>query len=242
MKWLILILLFTSCLENNDQTIRIAVAANMQIAAEDLAEEFTFQTNIKTEVISGSSGKLAAQILAGAPFDVFLAANMNYAQAVYEGGKAESKPRNYATGKLVLWSAIDDIKPIFTALSSKEINTIAIANPRTAPYGQAGKEVLENLKIYEQVKGKLVFGESISQTNQFILSKAAQIGFTSKSSVLSETNWIEINDTLYSSMKQGMIIIKQSNEKMKLAHLFEEFLFSKKASEILIANGYILNE
>jgi molybdate transport system substrate-binding protein len=234
--------LLTSCLETDDQTLRIAVAANMQLAAEELAVAFSNESNIKTEVISGSSGKLAAQILSGAPFDVFLAANMNYPLAVYDGGKAESKPRNYATGKLVLWSAIDAIKPTTESLKLNEIKTIAIANPRTAPYGQAGTEVLENLKIYELVKDKLVFGESISQTNQFIVSKAAQIGFTSKSSVLCEKNWIEINDSLYSPMKQGMIIIKQSKEKLKLSHLFQEFLFSKKASKILITNGFTVNE
>jgi molybdate transport system substrate-binding protein len=245
MKWLAFLLMITSCLKNNKETLRFAVASNMQTAAQELSDTFSAETKINCEIIVGSSGKLTAQILAGAPYDIFLAANMNYPQAVFDGGKAEFKPQKYAYGKLVLWTTFDEIQPSLEGLAKDNIKSIAISNPRLAPYGFAGKEVLENLNIYNQIIDKLVYAESISQTNQFIYSGAAQIGFTSKSSVIIKGvkgTWIEINDSLYTPLKQGFVIIKQSKEKLVLANTFQKFLQGETASKILISNGFSINE
>ncbi|MEO6187741.1 MAG: molybdate ABC transporter substrate-binding protein, partial [Ginsengibacter sp.] len=193
-----LLFMLPACNEQRDQTLTIAVAANMQFAAKDLVNAFTSETGIKTKLIISSSGQLTAQIKAGAPFDVFISADMKYPMELFSSGHATKKPIVYAYGKLVLWSLVDSIAPSINTLTSARINHIAIANPKTAPYGMAAIEVLKRHALYEPLKNKLVYGESISQTNQFIISKSAGVGFTAKSVVLSpqmegKGKWTEID-------------------------------------------------
>ena len=110
---------------------------------------------------------------------------MKYPFDLYNDGFTTKKPNIYANGKLVLWSMIDTIKPSISLLLQKNIKHIASANPKTAPYGAATEQVLKYYQILDSIKSKLVFGESIAQTNQFITTKAAEIGFTAKSVILS---------------------------------------------------------
>ena len=115
-----------------------------------------------------------------------------------------------------------------------------------APYGIPALEVLKNEGIYDEIKDKLVFGESISQTNQFITSEVAEVGFTAKSVVLSPNikendNWIEMNINSYRPIAQGVVILKNRNDHREDAQKFYEFLLSKKAGKILIKFGYALN-
>jgi molybdate transport system substrate-binding protein len=214
---------------------------------EDIIAIFTQNTGIACEMVVSSSGKLAAHIMAGAPYDVFVSADMVYTDDLFRRGWTVEAPKIYAQGQLVLWSTNEKLQPTLSILTNSRVNHIALANPKTAPYGQATVEVLKNLQVYDSIVDKLVFGESISQTNQFVLSKTAEIGFTAKSIVFSiqmigKGNWIDIADSLYQPIYQSVVLIKKENESIENAKKFYDFLFSKKAREIFEKYGYELGE
>lgn len=236
------ILLF-ACNEKQNETLKIAVAANMQFAMKELSQSFTSETGIKTDLIVGSSGQLTAQVKSGAPYDVFVSADMKYPEGLFAAGYAIAKPGVYAYGKLVLWSTANGLRPSIDLLNKDAIHHIALANPKIAPYGVAAIEVLNHYKIFDEVKDKLVYGESISQTNQFIISKSADVGFTAKSIVLSpemkgKGSWTEVNESDYSPIAQGVIMLKHDNGSMANAEKFYHFLFSDAAKDILVKFGY----
>ncbi len=245
--FLVCILLFTSCSfnkENTTQTLTIATAANMQVALSEIAKQFSKETGIDCELVVSSSGKLTAQIKQGAPFHVFVAADLKYPQEIYDSGLAWSPPEVYAYGKLVLWTTQQELTPSLNSLNREAIQHIALANPKTAPYGRAAMEVIKAYQLEEEIHSKLVYGESIAQTNQFILSGAADIGFTAQSIVLSPAmkgkgKWIEVDTTSYQPIEQGIVVLK--GIKVEEAKRFYNFLFSKDAQEILRNFGYSVN-
>lgn len=235
-------LLLISC--SNDKKvevpklIRIATAANMEYAMDEIAKVYTSETGVKCDIILGSSGKLTAQIREGAPYDLFVSANLSYPKTLEQNKKTSSPIKVYAIGKLVLWTMNPYLN--LDSLNSPKIKHIAIANTESAPYGVAAIEVLEKLPYFDKIKNKLVFGESISQTNQFITTQSAELGFTSLSSVLSyegkeKGKWKLIAPDLYSPIEQGVVIIDTKNEYSKS---FYDFLLSEKAKEILVKYGY----
>ena len=243
MSTLVLLPVFNSCNTSNEVRITIATAANVQFAMDTLTTIFEKETGIKANIILGSSGKLTAQILQGAPYDVFVSANMKYPMEIYNNNLATGKPLVYAHGSLVLWSVKEAIDPGPVLLTDEKIRKIAIPNPKTAPYGEAAVELLQNTGIFEQVKNKLVYGETISQVNQFIISKTADIGFTSKSVVLSPEmrntgSWAEMNPKEYTPIQQGVIIINRKNGHLEHAEKFVTFLLSATAKGILTEYGY----
>ncbi len=227
--------------------ITIAVAANVSYAIDTLTKEFnTIYPNTKVRVILGSSGKLTAQISNNAPYDIFMSANMLYPNNLYKNKFAISKPVVYAQGTLALLSTKkQDFTNKINIVLSKNIKRIAMANPKTAPYGIATYEVLQNLKLYSKIKKKLIFGESISQTVSYTMT-AANIGFVAKSSLYSSKmgdfkeniNWIEIDSSLYTPIDQGIVILKhaKSNDEVKD---FYNFILSRKAKDIFNKYGYL---
>ncbi|MCF6360815.1 MAG: molybdate ABC transporter substrate-binding protein [Cyclobacteriaceae bacterium] len=231
-----------SCQEKPNNTLRIATAANAQYAIREIALAFTQQTEINVDIIQGSSGKLLAQIKEGAPYDVFVSADMKYPNKLYTLGLTDQKPAVYGYGKLVLFTS-QALEPTLNLLTKSRITHIALPNPKTAPYGLAAKEVLEYYNMHEDLKKKLVYGENISQTTQFINSGAAEIGFTALSIVMSPQlknvgHWLELDSTTYSPIAQGVVIIKRSKKSNENAQQFYLFLFSNKAKNILKKYGY----
>lgn len=229
-------------------TINIAVAANVSYAIDELKAEFA-KTNPDTNVrvTLGSSGKLTAQIKNGAPYTLFMAANMKYPEALYSDKIAVTKPLVYAQGALAYLSTKkQDFTKDIQLLADKEISKIAIANPKTAPYGKAAIEAMKNAKIYEAVEPKFVYAESISQTVAYAVT-AADIGLIAKSSLYSDkmtqykegVNWAPVNPKLYTPIKQGIVILKngESNAEVKA---FYDFMLSDKAKNILTNYGYIV--
>lgn len=240
---LLITLCVLSCQNVKEGKLTIATAANVHFAMQELVEEFTNETGIEADIIHGSSGKLLAQIMEGAPYDVFVSADMKYPNTLYEAGKAEGKPKVYAYGNLVLWTVNGGIIPSLEILASNSIRHIAMANSKTAPYGIATEQLLKHYDIYEQVKEKLVFGESIGQANQFINSGAAEIGFTAMSVVMSpklktKGKWILLDSSTYTPIAQGVVVIKKEDNNTEQAQTFYQFLFSKKAQTILKKYGY----
>ena len=239
-------MMITSCSEKQPDKLNIAVSSNMQFAMKELSKSFTTETGINCDLIISSSGKLTAQIMEGAPFDVFVSADIKYPTELFNAGFTTQEPKIYAYGKLVMLSMIEAIVPSLETLDDSTIKHIALPNPKMAPYGIAALEVLKKYTIYENLKDKFVYGESVSQTNQFILSKSAEIGFTAKSVVLSPNmkgkgSWIELNENDYTPIKQGVVIINHQNKKLQNAEIFYSFLFSNKGKEILENFGYAVN-
>jgi molybdate transport system substrate-binding protein len=228
-------------------TLPVAVAANMQYAFDEIRLEFKNETGHELQATFNSSGKLVAQIINGAPFEVFLSADMDYPEYLNKQGMSTGPARAYAYGTLVLWSRRQhDLSDWKSLLSSDKIKKIALANPKTAPYGREAMKVLEYYQLDSSLKSRLVFGDSISQTNQYIHSGVADIGFTAKSVVSSaqlkgQGHWIEIPPESYQAIAQGAVIIKHGKEPPSvLAQQFYDFLYSNKARMIFQKNGYRL--
>ena len=244
MRSIILLFALIVPLKASSQELRVAVAANAQFVTQALKKVFTQETGIKTTLIVSSSGKLTAQIRQGAPFDVFLSADMKYPENLYKDGRTADKPKVYAYGKLVLWTLGKmDLSNGIQSVTKDGITKIAIANPQTAPYGVAAVEALKKAGLYDKVKPELVYGESISQVNQYLLSGAVDIAMTAKSVVLSPKmkntgHWQEVDHNLYEPIAQGVIITKTAH--MKAAGKFYKFLFSKKAQVIFEKYGYLI--
>ena len=246
----ILTIFLVSFTPKSVKTVHIAVAANMQFVMEQMKTEFEKQTGIIIEMSVGSSGKLATQIMEKAPFDVFVSADMNNPNELFKKGFATTHPEVYATGTLVLWTVRPELTPAkdLNVLLMDVVKKIAIANPKTAPYGDAAQQVLEHHKIFGKVKDKLVFGENIGQAFQFVVTQAADIGFVAKSEVLSDEmkgkgKWIDIDKNDYKPIAQGAVLLTHGTEQNKEnSMLFYKFLYSKEAKAIYKKYGYIVNE
>lgn len=247
MKRLLFVLLFIG-ISLSAGEITIAVAANVSYAIDALKTEFA-KSNPETQVnvILGGSGKLTAQIKNGAPYGLFMSANMNYPQALYDDKIAITKPRVYAEGGLACLSIKkQDFSKGMALLKEEKIKKIAVANPKTAPYGKATEEALENAKIYDDVKSKFVYAESISQTVSYTVI-AAEIGIIAKSSLYSskmqqykeDINWVAVDPVLYTPIQQGIVLLKHG-EKNSEYKAFYNFVFSDNAKKILKAYGYIV--
>ncbi len=246
MKKLLFLLLFLTLTSLHAGKITVATAANVSYAMDDLIKAFNLlHPETKVQVILGSSGKLTAQIMHGAPYDIFMSADMKYPETLYEKKLAVTKPIIYAEGTLSMLSQKKrNYSTGFFLLKDSSIKKIAIANPQTAPYGVATKEALENAKLYNMIKGKLIYGESISQTLSFSIS-AADIGIIATSALFSPRmkkykktiDWVEIDEELYTPIKQGIVILKEGEESVEVKD-FYNFMLSKKAKKILSSFGY----
>ena len=238
--------LLSACEASENQKLTIATAANSQFAIGAIVREFEQKTGIASQLIVGSSGKHTAQIAAGAPYDIFISADLKFPQKLHDLGLTLAEPGVYAYGKLVIWTLNDSLNTEINNLPATNRHHIAMPNPKTAPYGRAAKEALDFYGLYDQVSSRIVFGESVAQTNQFILSESAALGFTAASIVTAPTmknkgKWQEVDENAYSPIAQGAVIIKRSSQLDK-AKKFYLFLFSPTAKNILQAYGYTINE
>lgn len=232
-----------SCGKADKQKITIAAAANTQFAIRELITRFTEKTGLECELIIASSGKLTAQIAEGAPFDIFLAADMKYPEYIYKQGLAAEKPEIYAYGHLVLLNTEPAIDPKIDMILDPSVGKIALANPQTAPYGEATIQFLKNRRWFDSVEHKLVYGESISQTNQFISTGAVSAGFTALSIVKANHlsgigNWVLVPQQEHDPIEQGVVLINRNGEKNKAAEKFYTYLLSDEAAKILEDFGY----
>ncbi len=241
------ITLFVACQSDRTKPLTVATAANMQYAMRALIKAFTAESGIDCQVVVSSSGKLTAQIQEGAPYDIFFSADLKYPTTLAQKGLTTSIPEVYAYGELVLWSTVKNLNPTLALLSSNRVRHVALANPQIAPYGRAAAEILQANGIYDQLTDKLVFGESVAQTNQFVLSQAAEVGFVPKSAILSpqlrsEGQWTALDTQSYTRIIQGMVILKSSADKQAKAEQFRSFLFSATGKQILRDFGYLVPE
>jgi molybdate transport system substrate-binding protein len=239
-------LLATMAQVANAGEVSAAVAANFTEPVKQIAELFQKETGHTVKLSFGSSGKFTSQIKEGAPFGVFLAADEKTPKLLEQEGLAVGGSRFvYAQGKLVLWSAqpgfVDDKGAV---LRKGNYNKISYADPKLAPYGLAAKETLEELGLWNAVQGKLVTGESITQTYQFAATGNAELGFIALSQItkdgkVTDGSWWVVPAHLYNPIKQSAVQLSAAKDPAA-AKAFMAFLKSEKVVAIIRNFGYEL--
>lgn len=230
----------TSAAFAEDKTIGVAVSSNALEPAKEIVLLFEKSRSATIAISSGSSGKLYAQIRQGAPFQVFLAADDTYTSMLESDGLIDAKGRfNYAEGKLVIWRRAKDANvPLkdMSFLKDPSIKRVAIANPDTAPYGRAAVEAMKKSGMFDELKKKLVYGESVAQAFGFAATGNADAVMAPLSVVYQKRGeYFIINEDLYSPIVQEAVLLKNSSPEAKE---FFEFLKSKEVTEVFKKYGY----
>ena len=249
-KKALLLLLFLSSAAFGEK-ITIFAASDLQFALNTIKSDFLkTHPNAVMQMIYGSSGKGRVQIERGAPYDLYFSANMDYVEDLYKKGKISTKPKLYAIGRLVIWSKNKnfDAKKGFENFTQTWVHKITIANPAHAPYGQKAKQALQAKGIYKKIEPKIVFGENISQTANYISLKAADIGIIALSLALAPSianspykSYYLIDAKLHEPLRQGYAITTYGAHS-QLAHQFYNYLQTAKAQSIMKKYGFVVTK
>ncbi len=228
------------------QDLRVAAAADLQFAMEDLVAKYQAKTRQPVEVVYGSSGNFFVQIQNGAPFDLFFSADVAFPAKLVERGLADKQSLYcYALGRLAVWADPDEHLNVstkgFQSLLDPRVRKIAIANPEHAPYGKAAIAALERAGIFDQIKSKLVYGENISQAAQFVQSRNAQAGIIALSLATSSAmqngdRWV-VPVKFHPPLEQSLVLLSASKHKRAAAD-FLEFVKSAEGRQILVHYGF----
>jgi molybdate transport system substrate-binding protein len=250
---LVLFILCAGCARQGaTQKVTVAAAADLQFALPATVRAFQAgNQGIRISAVYGSSGNFYSQIANGAPFDVFLSADMEYPRKLAQQGLAlPDSLFMYGVGRLAVWvpneSGLDVHKLQMRTLESDSVQHVAIANPQHAPYGKAAEAALRSLGVYDRVKPKLVFGENIAQTLEFVQSGAAQAGIVALSlamapAVRGQGSYWEIPLDAYPRLEQGGAILQRARDSQAAAR-FREFLLQPAGRGILKQYGFYLPE
>jgi molybdate transport system substrate-binding protein len=232
--------------------LRVAAASDLKFALDQLATEFhAEQPAIRVQITYGSSGNVYAQLQNQAPFDLYLSADIDYPRKLAAAGHAlDTNVFRYAVGRIVVWAANKsplDVEQLgIQSLLAPSVERIAIANPRHAPYGAAAVAALTSLGVYEQVQPKLVYGENIAQTAQFVQSGAADIGILALALAIAPPmrdagRYWEIPLDAYPAMEQGGLILKWTKD-AAAARAFRDFVLGDRGRAVLSRYGFFLPE
>ena len=228
------------------QDVRIAAASDLQAALPAITARFERETGRSVTVSFGSSGNFYAQLQNGAPFDVFLSADVDYPKRLESAGLTEPGTLyQYATGILVLWTRREsgvDVRTGLEILTSGRVRRIAIANPEHAPYGRAAVAALQRAKLYEQVRAKFVLGENVSQAAQFVQSGNTEAGLIPLALARSATlttagEYFTVPASLYPPIDQAAIVLRSSRKK-DAARAFVDYLKRPDIITALTAAGF----
>lgn len=227
------------------EQILVAVAANFIPPFREIAIEFEKTTGHQLQVAGGSSGNFYSQIKNGAPFDVFFSADMERPKLLEDEGLGVKDSRfTYAIGRLVMWSSNADLIKGEETLRSKKFKRLAMANPKTAPYGVAAMQTLQKLELWDSVQPQIVMGESIGQTMGFIESGNAQLGFVALSQTLDprikgqDSRW-DVPSNLHEPIKQDVILLTKGKDN-PAAKALMEFMLGPQAKAVIERYGYEL--
>ena len=227
------------------EPVQVAVAANFLGILKKIAIQFEQETGHKVIIVSGSTGKLYTQVTHGAPFDIFLSADASRPKLLEDRGFAVPGSKFvYAVGKLILWSPdpagikSDGIE----TLRDKKFDHLAMANPKTAPYGKAAVQVMQALGLWDKLSPLVVQGEDIGQVFQFVITKNADLGFVALSQVLASNNinsgsrW-DVPDSLHEPLTQEAVLLKHGQNN-PAAHDLMVYLRGAKSAELIERAGY----
>lgn len=232
-------------LEAAADTLIVAVASNFAGTLQKLADRFKETSGHEVLISSASTGKIYAQIKNGAPFDIFMSADEAHVDKLVREGQLEASPTAiYAIGKLVFISNLPAAGRCQDVLADAKLGHVAIANPQSAPYGMAAQQVMQYLGVWDKLQSKLVVGENIAQTLQFVASTSADAGFVAKAGLMGETavaracEW-EVPADLHTPLSQKMGVLKSAKNKPAV-RAFWQFMQSVEASTIIRDGGYDL--
>lgn len=226
--------------QDNTKPLRVAVAANFTPVLKVLLQDFTLQTGIKTQIISGASGAMFLQIKHGAPFDIFLSADSRRPKELELSGYVLTNSRKtYATGQLALYSStLTSLEQLVDNLQKKPPQLFAIANPDIAPYGKAAREALTHLGVWKAQQNKLIKGINIGQTFSQIRTNAVSSGIVANSQlVLNNLSGVIIPSSYHQPIEQQLVILKTSKQQNSAKKL-SEFLLLAKQQQIIVSYGY----
>jgi molybdate transport system substrate-binding protein len=251
-KWAVAVLVSLLCLwvtTARAAEITVAAASDLNFAFKEIVAGFEKKTGNTVKLSLGSSGNFYAQLSNGAPFDLFFSADISYPKKLEEAGLAEPGTLYmYAIGRIVVWvpksSPIDVGSLGIKALQHPSVKKIAIANPKHAPYGRAAVAAMEHFKVYDAVKDKLVLGENISQTAQFVLTGGANIGIIALSlavaPAMKDTGmYWEIPLEAYPRLEQGAVVLKSAKD-LKTARAFLEYVKGPAGAGVFRRYGFYL--
>ncbi|MDG3085021.1 molybdate ABC transporter substrate-binding protein [Vibrio hannami] len=223
--------------------VRVAVANNFYGPLKELARDYQQQSGDSVVISTGSTGQLYAQIINGAPFDIFLSADAARPAKLVEAGLA-SEPFTYALGRLVLWSSDSQLlKKGAASLTINNFKHLALANPKLAPYGYASVQVMEKAGVYSELKSTLVEGKNLSVVYQFVVTGNAQAGFLAMSQIYKDSEFIDgsywiIPEQMYDPIRQNAVLLKSAQNK-NASNSFIEYLKSERARKIIVDFGYL---
>jgi len=228
------------------QRLTIAAAADLKFALAEVVEQFrATRPGARVEVVYGSSGKFYTQIRNGAPFDLYFSADIQFPQKLEQDGLTAGPPRQFAIGRIVLWSLRPELGRMpLKDLARAPIRRFAIANPQHAPYGQRAREALEHQGVWAALEGKLVQGENIAHTAQFVDTGAAEAGIVALALVLAPTLqgkgvWTLIPEEWHAPLEQGYVITRRGANN-PLAREFADYMASEPARGIMRRYGFVL--
>lgn len=232
----------------NPDKITIATASSLTLPMKEIKKRFEERYNIRVNLVSASSGILTAQIIHGAPFDVFISADLRYPQKLYDMGISSSPPQTLIEGSLVFWSKNPmSGKSPQDILKEDDVQAVAIANPELAPFGRAAVSWLWKKNIYREIRPKLVYGESIGNVNQFIFSGNTDAAFTSVSALHSSQlgkrgYWKTLPPSKTQGIPHGVVLLRHTNfdeSHLHRSRLFMKYLFSDEAQSVFRQFGFI---
>lgn len=225
-----------------DEPLKVAAASDLSVAFKEIAEAFEKKTGRKVTLSFGSTGQFSKQIKEGAPFDVFAAANVSYIDDLIAAKAAVGDSKQlYGRGRIAIYTG-EGSPPIATLaeLADDKVKKIAIANPEHAPYGKAAQQALIKAGLYDKVKPKLVFGENVSQAQQFADSGNAEASIVALSLALSaKGKHTLVDDTLHEPIDQAIAVCEISKQKAAAGELIA-FVNSEEGRTIMKRNGFLL--
>ncbi|HEX7585845.1 MAG TPA: molybdate ABC transporter substrate-binding protein [Prolixibacteraceae bacterium] len=243
MKRIVIFIASWIALSAQAQTVKVAAAANLRFVFEEIKASY-IKANPMADITAnfGSSGALFQQILNGAEFDIFMAADNVFPAKLKDQGAASGEIKTYALGKLVLWSNTIDLSKGLGVLTDPSVKRIAIAKPDLAPYGDRAVECLKSAGLFDKVKDKIIYADNISQTAQFAQTGNAEVGFLAMSLTLApemKGSVYVIDPKSYKPIEQAMVLLKVLKANHEAAK-FMKFILSDSSKPIFEKYGYIV--
>ena len=246
MKKVILIatLFFSVCMFANAQkSVKVAAAANLRDVFMEIKEAYEKENpGVKIDVTFGSSGNFVQQILNGASFDFFMAADKSFPLKLQNKGATYGKVSTYIYGKLAVWSNTIDVKKGLDVLKTNAVKRISVANPETAPYGERAIELLKKQNIYDEVKTKIIYGDNISAAAQYAFTGNTEIGFIALSLAMSpemkgKGKCYVVPQNLYTPIEQACVLIKKNSRNIAAEKFMKKFI-GQNYDALWIKYGY----
>lgn len=242
---LIIVFVFITCINLYSQKVNVAAAANLRYILDEIKTLYAEQhPTVKVDVTLGASGALLQQIINGAQYDFFMAADKTFPDKLKELGAASGDVKTYAFGKLVIWSSSIDVSKGINVITDNSVVHIAIAKPDVAPYGERAVQCLKYFGLFDKVKSKIVYAENIAQAAQYAYTGNAEIGFIALALALApdmkdKGKYFELDPKSYKPVEQACVLVK-TWERNAEASKFMDFVLSKACKPLFEKYGFIL--